>query len=138
MAKKQTTTHDTDPTDQAVSRDRVRLIGMQFYGYHGATHQERQIGQRFEVDVEMAIDTEQVQDGDLSTTLDYRIIYEICRKCCEDLQYRLIEIMAREIAHEILHPHNLAGVRVTIRKPCVPLGGVISVGAEAMVERGII
>jgi 7,8-dihydroneopterin aldolase/epimerase/oxygenase len=138
MANKQTKTHTEELAEQTAPRDRVRLIGMQFYGYHGATPQERQIGQRFEVDVEMAIDAEQVQDGDLSTTLDYRIIYDICRRCCEDLQYRLIETMAREIAHEILQAHNLAGVRVTIRKPCVPLGGVISVGAEAMVERGLI
>ncbi len=118
------------------ARDRVRLVGMQFYGYHGATPQERQIGQRFEVDVEMAVDAEQIVDGDLSTTVDYRIVYEICRRCCAELQYRLIETMAREIAHEILRAHDLPGVRVTVRKPCVPLGGVISVGAEATVERG--
>ncbi|HDS74060.1 MAG TPA: dihydroneopterin aldolase [Firmicutes bacterium] len=118
------------------ARDRVRLVGMQFYGYHGATPQERQIGQRFEVDVEMAVDTEKIVDGDLGTTIDYRIVYEICRRCCAELQYRLIETMAREIAREILRAHDLPGVRVTVRKPCVPLGGVISVGAEATVERG--
>lgn len=127
--------HDT-PQSNGRARDRVRLIGLQFYGYHGATPQERQIGQRFEVDVEMAVDTETVVDGDLSTTLDYRIVYEICRTCCRDGQYRLIETLAREIAHEILAAHELPGVRVTVRKPGVPLGGVTTGGAEAVVERG--
>lgn len=131
----------TIPPEQptgAGSRDRVRLTGMQFYGYHGATSQERQIGQRFEVDVEMAVDTEQVVDGDLGTTLDYRIVYGICKRYCEEQQFRLIETIAREIAHGILESHDLPGVRVTVRKPCVPLGGVITVGAEAVVERGTI
>ena len=120
------------------SRDRVRLAGMQFYGYHGATLQERQIGQRFEVDVEMAVNTEKVVDGDLSTTLDYCIVYGICKRYFEEQKFRLIETIAREIAHAILESHDLPGVRVTVRKPCVPLGGVTTVGAEAIVERGII
>ena len=118
--------------------DRVCLRGMQFYGYHGATPQERQIGQRFEVDVEMVIDAEKVVDGDLSTTIDYRVVYEVCRRCCVERQFRLIEVMAREIVHEVLARYPLAGIRVTVRKPDVPLGGVIIGGAEAIVQRGTV
>jgi len=118
--------------------DLVRLRGMQFYGYHGATPQERQIGQRFEVDVEMAVDAEKVVDGDLSTTLDYRVVYEVCRRLCIERQFRLIEVLAREIAHEVLAKYPLTGIRVTVRKPCVPLGGAITVGAEAVVTRGVV
>lgn len=126
----------TSPNSPA--RDRVRLRGLQFYGYHGATAQEREIGQRFEVDVEMAVDTEGIVDGDLDTTVDYRDIYAICEECCVRKQYRLIEVMAREIVHDILARFPLPGVRVTVRKPCVPLGGVVSIGAEAVVERGVV
>jgi len=111
---------------------------MQFYGHHGATPQERQIGQRFEVDVEFAVATEKVDDGDLSTTLDYRLVYEICRRCCIERQYKLIEVMAREIVREILSAYPVSGIRVTVRKPCVPLGGVIVGGAEAVVTRGVL
>ena len=116
--------------------DLVRLRGLQFYGYHGATPQERQVGQRFEVDVEMAVDTEKVVDGDLSTTIDYRLIYDACREICQDRHYRLIEVLAREIVHKILECHPLSGVRVTVRKPCVPIGDVVTIGAEAVVQRG--
>jgi len=118
--------------------DLVRLRGMQFYAYHGATPQERQIGQRFEVDVEFTVDTEKVDDGDLSTTLDYRLIYEVCRRCCVERQYKLIEVVAREIVREVLAQYPLTGIRVTVRKPSVPLGGVITVGAEAVVSRGVL
>ena len=124
------------PADISHAPDVVRLRGMQFYGFHGATPQERKIGQRFEVDVEMAIDAEKVVDGDLSTTPDYRIVYSICNACVTERRYRLIEVMAREIAHEILATFPMVGVRVTVRKPCVPLGGVVTVGAEAVVQRG--
>jgi len=124
-------THEHHPADI------IRLRGMEFYGYHGATPQERQIGQRFEVDVEMAVDTEQIVDGDLATTVDYRVVYEVCRHCCVERQFRLIEVMAREIVHEVLARFPLAGIRVTVRKPCVPLGGLIIGGAEAVVQRGV-
>lgn len=109
---------------------------MQFYGYHGATPQERQVGQRFEVDVEMAVDADQIHDGDLNTTIDYRVVYDICREIFEDRQYRLIEVIAREIVHKVLESHELQGIRVIVRKPCVPLGDVITHGAEAEVQRG--
>ena len=128
---------DTSSHDRPAS-DRVRLCGLQFYGYHGATPQERDIGQRFEIDVEMAVDAEAIVDGDLSTPVDYRDIYAICEECCTRKQYRLIEVMAREIVHDILSRFPLPGVRVTVRKPCVPLGGVVSVGAEAVVARGMV
>lgn len=111
---------------------------MQFYAHHGATPQERHIGQRFEVDVEFSIDTERVDDGDLSTTVDYRLIYDVCRRCCTERQYKLIEVMAREMVREVLAQFPLQGVRVTVRKPCVPLGGVITGAAEAVVSRGAI
>ena len=127
---------DTYPHD-VTPADIVRLRGLQFYGYHGATPQERQIGQRFEVDVELAVDTERIVDGDLSTTVDYRVIYEICRRCCVERQFRLIEVMAREIVREVLGSFPLDGVRVTVRKPCVPLGGVVTGAAEAIVSRGV-
>jgi dihydroneopterin aldolase len=127
-----------EDSNNGPNSDIVRLRGMQFYGYHGATPQERQVGQRFEVDVEMSVDTETVVDGDLSTTLDYRLIYETCREILQERHYRLIEVMAREIVHRILALYPLPGIRVTVRKPNVPLGDVIMIGAEAVVKRGSI
>lgn len=133
---KRVTKSNSVPADISHAPDVVRLRGMQFYGYHGATPQERRIGQRFEVDVEMAVDAEKVVDGDLTTTPDYRVVFEICRGCVTERRFRLIEVMAREIAHGILATFPLSGVRVTVRKPCVPIGGVIVGGAEAVVQRG--
>jgi 7,8-dihydroneopterin aldolase/epimerase/oxygenase len=130
------TSTSSESTDNGSNLDIVRLRGMQFYGYHGATHQERQVGQRFEVDVEMSVDTETVVDGDLTTTIDYRLIYEACREILQERHYRLIEVMAREIVHRILALYPLPGIRVTVRKPNVPLGDVIMIGAEAVVQRG--
>ena len=130
-----------DSKAAGISRDLpdiIRLRGMQFYGYHGATPQERQVGQRFEVDVEMSVDSERIVDGDLSTTVDYRLVYDICREIFVDRQYRLIEVIAREIVHRVLEQYDLPGIRVTVRKPCVPLGDVIMAGAEAVVQRGVI
>ena len=36
--------------------DKVELVGMEFFGYHGCMKEERAIGQRFYVDVAMYLD----------------------------------------------------------------------------------
>ena len=36
--------------------DKIKLTGLNFYGYHGCLPEERQMGQEFSVDVAMYLD----------------------------------------------------------------------------------
>ncbi len=40
-----------------MGRDLIRLCNMQFYGRHGVNPEEGVLGQRFEVDVDLRVDT---------------------------------------------------------------------------------
>ena len=52
--------------------DRISLHNMRFYGYHGVYEHEREMGQRFEIDVELSLDLAQAGATDeLEDTLDY-------------------------------------------------------------------
>ncbi len=53
-------------------RDRISLIGISAFGYHGVFDSERQQGQRFVVDVSCTLDLSSAADtDDLGKTIDY-------------------------------------------------------------------
>jgi len=76
--------------------DRIVLANMVFHGRHGVGPAERSNPQPFEIDVEMHLDTRPAGlTDDLSKTVDYRDIFEICRSIVEGPSRQLIETLAR-------------------------------------------
>jgi dihydroneopterin aldolase len=100
---------------------------MIFEGRHGVTDGERAQAQPFEVDVEIHLDTRPAGlADDLSKTVDYADVFEICRSVVEGPGRRLIETLAEEIAGKLLalsEPLGATEVVVRVRKPRAPLPG---------------
>lgn len=113
-------------------RDRIILKGMEFFGYHGVLPAERELGQRFVVDVELACDLEAAgSSDDLSKSIDYSEVFEIVAQVATGEPCRLIESVAERIAREILRRFAVDEVVVRVKKPQAPLKGVFSwVGVE--------
>ncbi len=107
--------------------DRVELSNMVFQGRHGVPELERARAQPFEVDVEIHLDLRPAGlADDLSKTVDYRDVFEICRSVIEGPSRLLIEALAEEIAQKLLarsEPLGAAEVVVRVRKPNAPLPG---------------
>ena len=105
--------------------DRIVLAGMAFEARHGVLDREKAEAQRFEVDVELALDVQPAGlDDDLTRTVDYRAVYAVVRQIVESTTFDLLEALAEAIAHEVLAEHALvAEVVVRVRKPDVRLGG---------------
>ena len=105
--------------------DRIVLAGMVFLARHGVNEWEKVEEQRFEVDVELVVDTRAAgASDDLAKTVDYRGVYEITRRVIEETSLELIEAVADGIAREILAAHpTVAETVVRVRKPDVDLGG---------------
>jgi len=117
--------------------DRIVLAGMVFLARHGVNEREKVEEQRFEVDVELALDTRAAAGADdLSKTVDYRSVYGITREVLEDTSFELIETLAGEVANRILAANaSVDEVVVRVRKPDVDLGGPLdSAGVE--IRRG--
>ena len=119
--------------------DRIVLGNMAFEARHGVLDWENTQTQRFEVDLELALDAQPAwHDDDIAQTVDYRGVYATTRQVVESTTFNLIEALAEAIAHEILGTQPLVGeVVVRIRKPGVQLGGALDyAGIEIRRVRG--
>ena len=72
-----------------MGRDLIRLCNMQFYGRHGVNPEEQVLGQRFEVDVDLRVDTRPaaLQD-DLRLTINYAQVYKAVKQIVEEERFR--------------------------------------------------
>jgi dihydroneopterin aldolase len=110
---------------------------MVFFGYHGALPEERTIGQRFVVDVEVRTDLKRAGNSDqLPDTVNYGDLYTIAEDVVTGPPYNLIEAVAEQIASRILSQQPLVeSVVVRVRKPGVPIPGSVLASSEVTIER---
>ncbi len=107
--------------------DKIILHNMVFRGRHGAHPAERELGQRFEVDVELGFDLSRAMVSDaLQDTVDYSRVYAIVREEVEEHHYQLVEALAGAIIRHLLAELPITSVLVRVRKPQVPLHGILS------------
>jgi dihydroneopterin aldolase len=115
--------------------DRILLHGIQFYGYHGVHEEERRLGQRFLVDVELRLDLAGVEAGDdVALTVDYSQVLAAVLEIGTQQQCRLLETLAARIAATILQRFPVRQVTVRATKPAPPLPGVLG-GASVEITR---
>lgn len=117
--------------------DRISLKGMAFYGRHGVMEEEHALGQRFYVDVELALPLQKAAETDaLADTVNYASVYGVVRQIMEQDRYALLERAAGEILTQILARFPLVErVVVTIHKPSAPVPGILE-DVAVTVERG--
>ncbi len=110
-----------------MSCDKIILKGMCFYGYHGAFTAEREMGQRFIVDLEMSLDvTQSAKADDIELTVNYAEAFEIVREIVETREYELLETLAVVIAETILNEYpSIMEVCVKTKKPNAPVEGIL-------------
>lgn len=96
-----------------------------FYGYHGVLPQETALGQRFNVDLVVEVDTKQAGETDnLTYSVSYADMYATCKRIVEGEPYKLIEAVAERIASELLAEYALIDVcHVKVIKPDPPIPG---------------
>jgi dihydroneopterin aldolase len=116
--------------------DHIYLSNMTFEIHIGAGDGERQDEQPIEIDVDMTVDLKPAGlADDLDKTVDYGAVFRLCQQVAEGRPYRLLEALAERLATEILAVESaVQGVAVTVRKPGVPIDGVLDY-AGVRVER---
>ena len=116
--------------------DSISLEGMVFYGYHGVSPAEREMGQRFVVDLKVEKDLSAAGESDnLEDTMDYTELFRIVKGVMEGPSRSLLESLAQTIAQELLLALPVDAVRVKISKPQVPIKGSIMAGASVEIHR---
>jgi dihydroneopterin aldolase len=125
------------PPGTMADTDEILLEGMRFYAYHGVNPEEQALGQRFIVDVALAVALRRPgQSDDLADTISYSAVYKVVRGIVEGEPRNLIEAVAEEIASAILMGFPpVARITVTVRKPEVPMKGSLLDAAGVRITR---
>ena len=103
----------------------ISLENLEFYAYHGYYQEENLIGTNFIVDIHVKIDDMQLNEGDLTHTVNYEIIFNIV-KLRMNIKYKLLEQFVKDVHDDILSNFNFTkSIEVSIRKKKVPIDGMI-------------
>ncbi|MDD4239362.1 MAG: dihydroneopterin aldolase [Desulfotomaculaceae bacterium] len=104
--------------------DKIILQGMEFYGYHGVLPEERSLGQRFIVDLELELELRPAgESDDLELTINYARVFELVESVVRDNPRRLIESVAEAIAAAVLEQFPVTASTVRVKKPQAPVPG---------------
>jgi 7,8-dihydroneopterin aldolase/epimerase/oxygenase len=102
--------------------DRIAITGIEVFGHHGALPHERELGQRFVVDVVLELDLEPAARSDaLGDTVDYGELSARVAELVAGEASDLIEAVAGRVADHCLADGRVAVVEVTVHKPNAPL-----------------
>ncbi|MCJ8015047.1 dihydroneopterin aldolase [Paenibacillus sp. KQZ6P-2] len=102
--------------------DKMKLHRMEYYGYHGVFEEERKLGQRFYIDLELDLDLRAAgENDDLTQTVNYAEVHEVVKKVVETESFRLIEALAERIASCLLDTYtSIDALTVKVTKPHPP------------------
>lgn len=102
--------------------DRLKLTGIEVFAHHGVLPEEKQIGQRFviDLDVEVRLDPAGKSDN-LSDTIDYAGLAKSVHQLVASARWNLIEKVAEQTAKLVLSLPLVEAVKVTVHKPEAPI-----------------
>lgn len=104
---------------------KVKLEGLDFFAHHGYYEQEREIGNKYTVDIEIELaNPTEVIDGDLDTTVNYEIVYALVEEVMK-VPTKLLETLVMTINHKISARFPaIYSVTSTVSKHNPPIKGV--------------
>ncbi|MEI6460744.1 MAG: dihydroneopterin aldolase [Verrucomicrobiota bacterium] len=103
--------------------DIIRIAGIKSFGHHGALPEEKRLGQRFTVSVDLEIDTRPAAAADdLKLTVNYAEVIRTVEGQLTGKPVYLIETLAQQIAARILGTFPVTkAVTVEVSKPFAPV-----------------
>ena len=104
----------------------VMIRGLEIFGRHGVFAAERELGQRFIVDLEMELSScPAAQTDDLESTVDYASLTTAVAEIVAGEPVALLERLAAMIADRVMAEPLVAAVTIDVRKPHVALAHVL-------------
>ena len=102
--------------------DKIILKGIQFHGYHGVAEAERQLGQKYEIDLELMTDLSAAgKTDDLTRTIDYVQVVQLVIEIGTQGSFQLFEALAETIADAILAKFQIEEIRIVVKKLTPPI-----------------
>ncbi len=102
--------------------DKVSLHGIDVYAHHGVHPAERELGQRFVIDVDLWTDCAGAATSDsLNQALDYTAVHACINETTAGTSFHLIEALAGHLCRALLEGFAVDKVQVTVQKPNPPI-----------------
>ena len=116
----------------------IRIEQMEFYSYHGCFEEERIVGNRFIVDLEMETDMSRAFETDrIGDALNYQTAYDLIKEQMKIKSYLLEHIACRILDALFRNFPELGKATVKVSKMNPPMGGKIgSVSVELSRAKG--
>ena len=109
-------------TEQESPIDSIRLTGLRIFAHHGVLDFERENGQEFIIDLEIAVDlAPAAASDDVTKTIHYGELAEAVYAAVQTDAVDLIETVAERVAAIALGYERALQVTVTIHKPAAPI-----------------
>lgn len=100
----------------------IRLTGLEVFAFHGVLASEKEHGQRFLVDLELALDLSTAGATDqLEDTIDYGALARAVHDRVATERWDLLERVAHRVAELVMEIPKVEQVAVTIHKPEAPI-----------------
>ncbi len=118
--------------------DAIFVTGLLIHAHHGVMDHEEKVGQRFVIDMELALDLAPAARSDkLADTVSYSSIVEVATRAFATRNYRLVEAAAGAVAEAYLVAFpRIASWRVTVHKPHAPVAAIFAdVGVTVLRQR---
>ncbi len=102
--------------------DTLRIRAIRAYGYTGFFDAEQELGQWFEVDLEIALDLSSTgADDELAHTLNYAAVIERVKALVEGSRFRTIERLNTRLCEAVLAFPEVREVRSSLTKVAAPI-----------------
>ncbi|MBQ5430574.1 MAG: 2-amino-4-hydroxy-6-hydroxymethyldihydropteridine diphosphokinase [Lachnospiraceae bacterium] len=103
--------------------DSITINELECFGYHGVLAEEKKLGQKFLITMELSVDTSLAGETDqCADTVDYSLVCTKVKHLVETEVYDLIETLAEQIAKLVLHTFSsVQAITVTVKKPWAPI-----------------
>jgi dihydroneopterin aldolase len=121
------------------SLTRLSIVNAEYYAYHGVKSEEKKLGGKYEVDLDLYYDAKAAQlNDDVQDALNYEeAMFCISEVITGSDSYNLVETICSDILTMLMEKFkNLQKATVRVRKLNVPMRRVIGyIEAEQTIER---
>jgi dihydroneopterin aldolase len=108
--------------------DVIRLKNITIFGFYGVSPQEREVGQKIGIDLDLHTDLSAACASDsLQDTVNYETVYTTVMELVgTGKRYRLLESLGEEICNTVLRQYPVTKVRIRMRKLNLPFPNNLS------------
>lgn len=117
--------------------DRIFLKGLLIHAHHGLLSHESEVGQRFVIDLDLALDLSKAAASDhLAETVSYADVAQVTVSTFKANNFNLLEAAAGAVADALLAAFGMIeAVTVTIHKPHAPIAAIFDDVGVVMTRR---